>query len=232
MEKIIRLSYFSDILCFWAYAAQVRLDELKKKFGTRIEIEHHFISVFGNTKQRIRDGWEDRGSYHGFAEHILDVAKSFPQVQVNPEIWIKSSPKTSAMSHCFLKAVQQLEEKGVISSEIDTLSGKTPFEASLWRVRCAFFEDALDISSISVLKNIAEELQLPMADIEQSLNDGSALAALMSDMEKKELLKLEGSPSYILNDGRQKLYGNVGYRVIEANVTELLERDDNQLSWC
>jgi hypothetical protein len=54
----------------------------------------------------------------------------------------------------------------------------------------------------------------------------------MSDTEKKELLKLEGSPSYILNDGRQKLYGNVGYRVIEANVTELLEHDDNQLSWC
>ena len=71
-----------------------------------------------------------------------------------------------------------------------------------------------------------------MASIEKSLNDGSALAALMSDTEKKELLKLEGSPSYILNDGRQKLYGNVGYRVIEANVTELLEHDDNQLSWC
>ena len=71
-----------------------------------------------------------------------------------------------------------------------------------------------------------------MAAIEQVLNDGTALAALMSDMEKKELLKVEGSPSYVMNDGRQKLYGNIGYRVIEANVTELLEHDENQLSWC
>jgi predicted DsbA family dithiol-disulfide isomerase len=136
------------------------------------------------------------------------------------------------MSHCFLKAIQLLEKSGVISADINTEFGKTFFEESLWRVRCAFFEGAQDISNISVLKNIAEELQLPMASIEKSLNDGSALAALMSDTEKKELLKLEGSPSYILNDGRQKLYGNVGYRVIEANVTELLEHDDNQLSWC
>ena len=232
MDKIIKLSYFSDVLCFWAYAAQVRLDELKNKFAKRIEIEHHFISVFGNTELRIGDGWKDRGSYHGFAEHILDAAKGFPQIKVNPEIWVLDPPKTSATSHCFLKAIQDLEKKGFISSESNTETGKTLFEESLWRVRCAFFEDALDISNLSVLKNIAEELQLPLADIEKSLNDGSALAALMRDMEKKELLKLEGSPSYILNDGRQKLYGNVGYRVIEANVTELLERDDNQLSWC
>lgn len=232
MEKHIKLSYFSDVLCFWAYAAQVRLDELKKTFGTKIEVEHHFISVFGNTEQRIGEGWKDRGSYHGFAEHILNAAEGFPQIQVNTDLWMQSSPKTSAMSHCFLKAIQSLETKGLISSEINTESGKTLFEESLWKVRCAFFEDALDISNISILKNIAEELYLPMADIEQSLNDGSAMAALMSDMEKKEELKLEGSPSFILNDGRQKLYGNVGYRVIEANVTELLERDDNQLSWC
>ena len=232
MEKIIKLSYFSDVLCFWAYAAQVRLDELKNKFGKRIEIEHHFISVFGNTEQRIGEGWKDRGGHPGFAEHVLDAATGFPQVKVNPGVWMLSSPKTSAMSHCFLKAIQGLENQGLISSETNTQSGKTLFEESLWRVRCAFFEDALDVSNISVLKNIAEELQLPMTDIEKSLNDGTALAALMSDMEKKELLKLEGSPSYILNDGRQKLYGNVGYRVIEANVTELLEHDDNQLSWC
>ncbi|MEA1890053.1 MAG: hypothetical protein U9N50_09790, partial [Pseudomonadota bacterium] len=130
------------------------------------------------------------------------------------------------------KAVQLLEEKKLVSTSINASYGKTVFEETLWRVRCAFFEDALDIGNITVLKNIAEELQLPMAEIEQVLYDGTALASLMSDMEKKELLKLEGSPSYVMNDGRQKLYGNIGYRVIEANVTELLEHDNNQLSWC
>lgn len=232
MEKQIKLSYFSDVLCFWAYAAQIRLDELEEKFDKKILIEHHFISVFGNTEQRVGVGWKDRGGYTGFAQHILDTAKVFPHLHVNPEIWQNTRPKTSATSHCFLKAVQCLEENELISTAVNANYGKTVFEETLWRVRCAFFEDALDISNISVLKNIAEELQLPMAEIEQVINDGTALAALMSDMEKKELLKLEGSPSYVMNDGRQKLYGNIGYRVIEANVTELLEHGNNQLSWC
>ena len=232
MSEQIKLSYFSDVLCFWAYAAQIRLDELQEKFDEKIYIKHHFISVFGNTEQRIGEGWKDRGSYKGFAQHIADTAKTFPHLSVNPDIWQSTRPKTSAMSHCFLKAVQCLEEKELISTSVNVSYGKTVFEETLWRVRCAFFENSLDIGNISVLKNIAEELQLPMAEIEQVLSNGTALASLMSDMEKKELLKLEGSPSYVMNDGRQKLYGNVGYRVIEANITELLEHDNNQLSWC
>ena len=34
MKKTIKLSYYSDVLCFWAYAAQISLDELKIKFDT------------------------------------------------------------------------------------------------------------------------------------------------------------------------------------------------------
>ena len=203
MKKTIKLSYFSDVLCFWAYAAQISLDELKMKFGEQIKIDYHFISVFGNTEQRIGKGWEDRGGYKGFSKHIIKAARMFPHLYVNPDIWKLSLPKTSAISHCFLKAIQLLEQNDQISSDIGTVDGKSLFEESLWRIRCAFFEEALDIGELSVLKNIVEDLQLPMADIEKLLNNGSALAALMSDMEKKESLKLEGSPSCVLNDGRQ-----------------------------
>ncbi len=232
MKKTIKLSYYSDVLCFWAYAAQISLDELKMKFGDQIKIDYHFISVFGNTEQRIGKGWKDQGGYKGFSKHIIKAARTFPHLYVSPDIWKLNLPKTSATSHCFLKAIQLLEQKHRVSSEIATVDGKSLFEESLWRVRCAFFEEALDIGEISVLKNIVEDLQLPMAEIEKLLNNGSALAALMSDMERKESLKLEGSPSYVLNDGKQKLFGNVGYRVIEANVMELLEHDENRLSWC
>ena len=87
MEKQIKLSYFSDVLCFWAFAAQVRLDELEEKFNEKILIEHHFISVFGDTEQRIGEGWSDRGGYAGFAQHVIDSAKAFPHISVNPGIW-------------------------------------------------------------------------------------------------------------------------------------------------
>ena len=35
-----------------------------------------------------------------------------------------------------------------------------------------------------------------------------------------------------LNEGRQLLAGNVGYRVIEANIRELLDTPGDQQSWC
>jgi len=46
-------------------------------------------------------------------------------------------------------------------------------------------------------------------------------------------MRIEGSPSFVLNEGRQKLYGNVGFRIIEANIQELLRAPGtDQVSWC
>ena len=46
-------------------------------------------------------------------------------------------------------------------------------------------------------------------------------------------MHIHGSPSFVLNDGRQTLYGNVGYRVLEANIQELLRAPSaDQASWC
>ena len=95
MSDRIHVSYFSDILCVWAYVAQIRLGELQKKHRRDIEVTHHFIPLFGNTEHRI-----------------------------------------------------------------------------------------------------------------------------------------DGSPTYLLNQGRQKLYGNVGYKIIEANVEEVLRRPAEAASWC
>jgi hypothetical protein len=44
---------------------------------------------------------------------------------------------------------------------------------------------------------------------------------------------VKGSPTLILNQGRQKLYFNVGYRLIEANIQELLRQPNpDHASWC
>lgn len=44
---------------------------------------------------------------------------------------------------------------------------------------------------------------------------------------------IEGSPSFVMNEGRQKRYGNVGFRIIEVNIEELLlSPDREQASWC
>jgi protein-disulfide isomerase-like protein with CxxC motif len=229
----VRISHFSDTLCVWAYVSQIRLDELKAQQGDAVDISYHFVNLFGCTEERIEEGWRDRGGYAGFGDHVLEVCSKFPQVEVHPEVWRVCTPRSSGMSHLFLKAVQLLEQRAEISCERSPeYNDRTLFEEAAWRVRLAFFRDTRDIAELSVLLEVADQLSLPVASIEKRLTNGEAMAALCRDLELKDIHKVEGSPTYLLNDGRQKLYGNVGYRIIEANVVELLDRPDGQASWC
>ena len=63
MKNPVRLIYVTDVLCVWAYIAQIRLDELKQKYGDKVQVEQRFMSVFGNAVNRIGKGWQDRGGY-------------------------------------------------------------------------------------------------------------------------------------------------------------------------
>ena len=57
----IRIFSFSDVLCIWAYIAQIRLDELKVNFEDKIIIQHHFVPVFGVAREKLENRWRDRG---------------------------------------------------------------------------------------------------------------------------------------------------------------------------
>jgi predicted DsbA family dithiol-disulfide isomerase len=232
-SRPVHIAHFSDILCVWAYVSQIRLDELKAKLGERIYISYHFMNTFGCTEKRIGEGWHDRGGYAGFCDHVLQVCKAFPHVEISPDVWKVCTPSSSAMSHLFLKSIQLLEGKNLISAEsIPEYNNRSLFEEIIWQMRLSFFKEARDISQLSVLMGIVEQFEIPPAAIEEQLSNGKAMAALCRDIELKDTHKLEGSPTYLLNDGRQKLYGNVGYRIIEANVMELLEKPEGQASWC
>jgi predicted DsbA family dithiol-disulfide isomerase len=229
----IQVSYVSDILCVWAYVAEVRLDELRKEYGSSVELEYRFIPIFGATRHRIGEGWKKRGGYTGFAKHVRDVAADFPHVTVHERAWSEVAPTTSAAAHEILCAARLLESEGLIdSARRDELGGRTQFEEAIWRVRSAFFAEARDISDKQVLREILSEAGLPSAAIDTKLQSGEAMAELCRDIELRDEHKIEGSPTYYLNQGRQKLYGNVGYRVVSANLRELLERPGHQASWC
>jgi len=69
--------------------------------------------------------------------------------------------------------------------------------------------------------------------VEKRLHDGTAFARLATDYQDFDRMHIEGSPSFVLKEGRQKLYGNVGFRIIEANIQELLRAPaGDQASWC
>jgi predicted DsbA family dithiol-disulfide isomerase len=229
----IHITYVSDVLCIWAYVAEARLEELRREFGPSIELEYRFIPIFGSTRHRIGEGWKERGGYAGFGKHVRKVAKAFPHVTVNERVWNEVVPTTSATAHEMLCAARLLtDEAAVSSSRRADLGGRTIFEEATWQIRSAFFEHALDVSDRDVLLDVLGRAGIPTPALEAKLKSGEAMAELCRDIELRDQHKIEGSPTYYLNEGRQKLYGNVGYRVVSANLRELLEQPGHQASWC
>jgi predicted DsbA family dithiol-disulfide isomerase len=219
MNKPLTVDYYSDILCVWAWIAQRRIDELNEKLQNKIVIQHHYVDVFGDLASKIDNQWKDKGGYLGFAEHVKKSAASFETPPVNEKVWTEVRPATSANAHLMLKAIQLVH-----GSEIS-------IKAALL-FRQAFFIEALDISNMNTLFELVKEQKLDVQALTNHINDGSAIATLMKDYQMSKLQSIKGSPSFILDEGRQTLYGNVGYRVLLSNIEELQKKPLNEASWC
>ena len=229
----VRVSYFSDVLCVWAYVGEIRVRELQKNRGEHLEMIYRFIQVFGHVHDKIERIWGGKGGAEAFRDRMLKLNRQFPHVEIHPEIWTRNVPTSSAPAHTFIKAVELACSSGDWpGGGHERFEGRTCVEEAAWRVRLAFWRDLRDVSRQEVLLSIAADMELPTAAIRARLEDGSAAAELCLDQSRKELHGIEGSPTYVLNKGRQKLYGNVGYGIIEANVDELLKDSSRRQSWC
>ncbi len=223
MERI-RITHFSDALCVWAYVSQIRIDELVNRFPGEIELDYRYFHVFGSVAKKMQTGWKDRGGLRGYSEHVRDVVDQFGHVALHPQAWLSNPPKSSMPAHIVLCAVRALEETGQVE--------RATLPRIAWSLRTAFFRDARDISNMDVLLAIADEQALPMPALEQTLRSGLAHAALGEDLDMARAQAVQASPTLLFNEGRQRLTGNVGYRIMEANIRELVEAAPGQLSWC
>jgi predicted DsbA family dithiol-disulfide isomerase len=222
----IRIFYFSDVLCIWAYIAQIRLDELKATFADSISIDYHFVSVFGNAREKLENRWRDRGGLRGYSDHVREVVKKFTHISVHPNIWQGDIPASSTSCHLFLHAIQLLEKQDLIDPK------EQIFEKAVWTLREKFFSQCVNVGDREIQWEIAEELGLPIAAIQARIDSGQAYARLSRDFELVKEHTVTVSPTLIFNEGRQRLNGNVGYRVIEANIRELLHNPPGEQSWC
>ncbi len=228
--NVIEVRYFSDVLCIWAYASQARLDAVRSTFADAVRIKHQFCSVFGDTTRKITSTWNDKGGYDAFNAHLRQIAARFPHIQVHPEVWLKVRPATSASAHLFMKAIQLWEHELRIAP---TPSAVSIFDQALWAFRCAFFQDCRDIARWNVQCEVASAVGVDLVAIERLIHNGRAFASLSADYQDADTLRIEGSPSFVLNEDRQKLYGNIGFRLIESNIQELLRTPrEDEASWC
>ena len=219
MQERIDIDYYSDVLCVWAWIAQPRLEELSRQWADRISVKYHFVDIFGDAHKKIHNSWGEQDGYEKFADHVRHSAKPFGESFVHPDLWRTVRPSSSSQAHLLLRAV------GLVADEERLASVAL-------RIRQAFFCDARDISDMELLLDLAEQEQVDRSSLSACLRDGRAIAALSSDLRAAAEMNVRGSPTWILNNGRQVLFGNVGYRILNANIEELLKSPGDEASWC
>jgi predicted DsbA family dithiol-disulfide isomerase len=152
MERV-KISYYTDALCVWAYFAQVRIDELKENFKDSIEIDCRYFHIFGNVTNKMKTAWRERGGLPGYRQHVGEIVERFNHVTLHEQTWETNVPKSSMPAHLFLCATRHVE--ACFRSEPG--SG----DRLAWALREAFFRQARDISQRKVLFEIAESIGLP-----------------------------------------------------------------------
>ena len=213
------IDYYSDVLCVWAWIAQPRLEELEKQWGTQVALRHRCVDIFGDAHRKISSKWGEQDGFLNFGKHIVEAAAPFELAVVNDRCWNSEKPHSSTPAHLVIK-----------SAEI--VAGAEAARDFALRVRRAFFVDAVDIGLVPRLLELAEEAGIEPGSLENALRDGRAAAGLSRDQRTANDHGVKGSPTWVLNEGTQILYGNVGYRNLSANNEELLKNPGNDASWC
>lgn len=222
--KPITIDYFTDILCIWAYIGQVRITELQTEFTNQIKIQPRYFPVFGHTQEKFSTQWANKGGVSAYATHVQKVAEDFSHIQLHADVWLKNSPKSSFPAHLLLSAAKTLEQKEECTTECTNYLSES--------LRHAFFAEAIDISLQKNLLAIVERTSISREKIEHVIHTGEAFATLSLDLKMANELSIKSSPTLIFNDDRQRLTGNIGYKIIQANIKELLNSPNKQQSWC
>jgi predicted DsbA family dithiol-disulfide isomerase len=213
------IDYYTDMLCVWAWIAQPRLEELQRQWGKQIEVRHRYVDIFGDSHTKITQRWGQHDGFEKFSAHVMDSAAPFNGTPIHPDTWKRIKPRSSLSAHLFLKAIA-------------VVSGDEMVQSMSLRIRQAFFVDGQDISQFALLLDLAEEQNIDSKVLKDSLMDGRAMASLSRDQQSARDLGVKGSPTWVLNEGRQTLSGNVGYRILNANIEELLKHPGAEASWC
>jgi len=219
---VVRITHFSDILCIWAYIGHIRVTELQANFPQEVVFDFRTINVFGDVRTKMDTQWKERGGVAAYARHVHDVAAGFEHVNLCPDVWYRNVPTSSLPAHLAIAAARLVDEA----------QGSSRAPLYDFAVREAFFRTAIDVSCMTELFAIAQSQGIAVDDLERELANGRAHALVAHDLKSIDEFGVRSSPTMVFNDGRQSLSGNVGYRVLEANIRELIRHPGDRHSWC
>jgi len=210
----LTFEYWSDPLCIWAYVAQPRLDAVLARYGNALDVRYHVVPVFGSVPWRFREGSWAKSGVGGRVAATQKVAARFGHDDITGACWRDDCPASSWAPGMAIKAVFELEDSGKLEP------GRGA--AYQWALRRAFFEDNRNIALRDVQLDVARAEGIETTPITRLLDDGTALALLWEDDNLRNDNRIQGSPTYVFDGGRARLYGNFNERVLQSTVAELL----------
>ncbi len=211
----MEIEYWTDPFCIWAFIAEPCLDRIVENHGDQITLRHRMVPVFGSIVRRFATGaWSEKGP-EGRREATARIAATHrPGIEVTGQVWVDDPPASSFGACAAVKAVQLLEQDG------EAPEGSAP--RYLVAMRHGFFVDNVNYARRPAQLALAEEQGLPVDAISARLDDGRALAALYEDHEDRLAAHVVGSPTYLFDGGRTRIYGNFRGEVLDATVRTYL----------
>lgn len=219
------IEYWTDPFCIWAFTAEPQLNRLVENHGDRITIRYRIVPVFGSIVRRFATGaWSEQGPAGRAAATARIAAEHRPEIEVTGRVWIDDPPASSFGAAAAFEAVQLLEAEGLVE--------KGAAARYLSGLRHRFFVDNVNLARRDARLALAEDQGLPVAALAERIDDGRAMAALFEDQEDRLAAKVVGSPTYLFDGGRTRLYGNFRAEVLDATVRAYLANETGGGSAC
>ncbi len=214
----------SDVLCVWAYVGQVRMDRLAHEFPSEVAVEYRYVSVSSATPGKLGERWRDKGGLAAYAEHVGSVVAKFDHVRLSPEA---VDPRGADLVDA--RAPPAL--RGTAAGASGPRRRGRPDGGGLAGARGLLPRRSRRLRSGGA-QGARQGGRAGRGRARRPLASGRAHAGSARDLDLAREQDIRVSPTLTLNDGRQRLSGNVGYRTIAANVREILEKPVEEASWC
>ena len=210
-KNFLHARWFTDPVCPWSFAAEEAIESFRKHFSGRLVFENRMFVLYRDLSTFLKNhGMESPAD---FAPRIEKVSRATGKT-ISPGAWRKGNVPESSEECClWVKAAQSL----------DPLKGND----FLARMRKVLFQQEENISSLSVLQEIARQSGLDPSILEEKVRQENCRALLSEDMALSAQEGVETRPTLVLRNsgGDRVLVGGLMDPELFIHAGEVLLRE-------
>ncbi len=206
----LTIVFYHDVLCPWCLPMSRRLRRLQREWDLPVRIEHRCYALIPEPKDLQATFGSFAAAKRAFLAMWRDIAQLPECRDVRPERMERRTFRfphsTPALWSCKIAEWQHGQE-------------------GHWRMfellQEALFVRAENIASLRVLRRIARQCGLSIAQWEQAMGSAKVRRAVQQDQREAHHWGIFGVPALVINDA-YVLQGEVSYEVLRAELQALV----------